>query len=349
MFRSVRAPYLGRAAFSFIAALLTSGVALSAEVNVYSYREPGLTQPLFDKFTAETGIQVNSVYIKDGLMERVAAEGANSPADVLLTVDISRLAQAKELGVSQPVQSDTLDQNIPASLREPNGLWFALTMRARVIYASKDRVAQDAITYEELADPKWRGKLCTRSGQHDYNLGLISSMIAHHGEAEAQEWLTAVRDNLARKPAGNDRSQVKGIFAGECDIALGNTYYMGLMETNDKEPEQKQWAAAVKVLFPNAGDRGTHVNVSGMALAKHAPHPQEALKLMEFLSSAEAQQLYAQGNFEYPVKTGIEASDIVKAWGDLKPDQVSLDEIAKFRKQASEMVDKVAFDEGPSS
>ena len=349
MFRSNRAPFLGRATISFIAALLTSGATLAAEVNVYSYREPGLTQPLFDKFTAETGIQVNSVYIKDGLMERVAAEGANSPADVLLTVDISRLAQAKDLGVSQPIYSDMLDQNIPASLREPSGLWFALTMRARVVYASKERVLQDTITYEELADPKWRGKLCTRSGQHDYNLGLISSMIAHHGEADAQKWLMAVRDNLARKPAGNDRSQVKGIFAGECDIALGNTYYMGLMETNDKEPEQKQWAAAVKVLFPNTGDRGTHVNVSGMAMAKHAPHPQEALKLMEFLSSTEAQQLYAQGNFEYPVKAGIEASDIVKAWGELKPDQVSLDEIAKFRKQASELVDKVAFDEGPSS
>ncbi|WP_417666488.1 Fe(3+) ABC transporter substrate-binding protein [Roseibium sp.] len=336
-------------------ALLASGIAAgtpalaSGEVNIYSYRQPFLIQPLLDAFTKETGIKTNVVFSNKGLGERIAAEGENSPADVMMTVDIGRLDGAKQLGVTAPISSDVVSANIPAEFRDPDGEWVGLTSRARIIYASKERVPQDAITYEELADPKWRGRICTRSGQHSYTLGLIASMIAHHGEEKAEEWLTGVRDNLARKPTGNDRAQVKSIFAGECDISIGNTYYMGKMETNDKEPEQKEWAASVKLLFPNSEERGSHVNLSGVVLAKHAPNRDNALKLIEFLTSHDAQAIYAETNFEYPVTPGIEASERVKSWGTLKPDSLPLADVAKYRKAASELVDRIGFDDGPAS
>jgi len=319
------------------------------EVNVYSYRQPSLVDPLFENFTEKTGIKVNTVFASKGLIERVEAEGANSPADLILTVDIGRLTKAVKSGVVQPLASPAMEKNIPASFRDPAGNWFGLTTRARVVYAAKDRVKQDEITYEELADPKWRGKICIRSGQHVYNVALIASMIAAHGEAETETWLKGLKANLARKPSGNDRAQVKGVFSGECDLAIGNTYYMAKMMLNDKKPEQKEWAASVKMLFPNAKDRGSHVNISGVVLAKNAPNRDSAVKLMEFLSGADAQKIYAGVNHEYPVNGSVEASDLVKSWGALKPDSVSLAEIAKLRKKASELVDKVGFDEGPNS
>lgn len=331
-------------ATSFVAAAHAEG-----EVNIYSYRQPELIQPLLDAFTAETGIQTNIVFASKGLAERMQAEGANSPADVLLSVDIGRLQGAKDLGVTQAVSNTIIEGNIPASLRDSEGHWFGLTTRARVIYASKDRVDQDSITYEELADPKWQGRLCTRSGQHSYSIGLFASMVSHLGEEEATKWLEGVRDNLARKPTGNDRAQVKSIYAGECDIALGNTYYMGKMQTNEKDPEQKDWAASVRILFPNTEDRGTHVNISGMILAKNAPNKENAIKFMEFLSSENAQQIYARDNFEYPVKPGVAASELVSSWGSFNSDQISLNEIAGNRAKASELVDQVGFDNGPSS
>lgn len=319
------------------------------EVNVYSYRQPYLIAPLFKAFTDETGVKVNVIFAKDGLIERMQAEGRNSPADLLLTVDIGRLTQAVDNGVTQPVKSDVLEKAIPAAYRDPAGEWFALTRRARVIYASRERVAQNSITYEELADPKWKGKICVRSGQHVYNTALIASMIAHHGADDTEKWLRGLKANLAAKPSGSDRSQVKSVFAGECDIALGNTYYLAQMLVDDKEPEQKKWAQSIKVLFPNAADRGTHVNISGVVMGKYAPHRANALQLMEFLTSDEAQRLYAEVNDEYPVKDGVPASGIVKSLGELHPDPIALVDIARYRKQASELVDKVAFDDGPSS
>ncbi|MEZ5877720.1 MAG: Fe(3+) ABC transporter substrate-binding protein [Tepidamorphaceae bacterium] len=319
------------------------------EVNIYSYREPELIKPLLDAFTAETGIATNTVYINKGLVERMAAEGANSPADVILTVDIGRLDEALQGGVTQPVSDEAINANIPAHFREPAGNWFALTTRGRVVYASRERVAQDSITYEELADPKWKGRICIRSGQHVYNIGLFASMIAHHGKEKAEAWLTGLRDNLARKPGGNDREQAKGIYSGECDIGIGNTYYVGRMATNEKEPEQKEWAAAIKVLFPNNDERGTHVNISGMAMAKHAPHKENALKLMRFLASEEAQRVYAEQVYEYPVKPGVPPSDLVASWGEIHPDTLPLSEVAGHRKEASELVDEVGFDSGPAS
>ncbi|MFN7167243.1 MAG: Fe(3+) ABC transporter substrate-binding protein [Pannonibacter sp.] len=344
-------PSLARRALlasTFVVAAAPAALA-DGEVNIYSYRQPTLIQPLLDAFTAETGVKTNVIFANEGLEERIAAEGANSPADVLLTVDIGRLDGAKQAGITQPIVSDKVKENIPATYLDPEGHWVGLTTRARVIYASKDRVKQDTITYEELADPKWKGKICTRSGQHVYTIGLVASMIANKGAAEAEKWLVGLRDNLARKPTGNDRTQVQSIMNGECDISLGNTYYMGAMMTNEKEPEQKQWAASAKILFPNAADRGTHVNIAGIVMAKNAPNKDNALKLVEFLSTPKAQQIYAKASHEYPVTPGTAPSELVASFGTLKADTLSLGEIAKNRKAASELVDKVRFDEGPAS
>ncbi len=337
------------AGFAALLSLLLPVAASAAEVHVYSFREPKLMEPLFAAFTAKTGIEVKTVFAKDGLIERIVAEGANSPADVLLTNEFGLLTQARDAGITQPALSPAIEADVPAAYRDPAGHWIGLTRRARVVYASKKRVGQHAITYEELADPKWKGKICARSGQHTYNVALVASMIAHHGAADAETWLKGVKENLARKPSGGDRDQVKAIFAGECDLAIGNTYYMALMATNEKEPEQKDWAAAVKVLFPNAADRGTHVNLTGAALMRNAPGKESGLALIAYLASAEAQTAYAAANHEYPVKDGVAPSDLVQSWGALKPDPIALEEIAKLRRQASELVDKVGFDNGPSS
>ena len=318
------------------------------EVNIYSYREPGLIAPLIEAFAKKTGIKANVVYAKDGLTERISAEGANSPADVLLSVDIGRLTEAKDKGISQPIVSKEVEEEIPAAYRDPDGAWVGLSQRARVVYASKDRVKQDTITYEELADPKWKGKICMRSGQHTYNIGLLASIIAHEGAEKAAKWAEAVKNNLARKPAGGDRDQVKAIYSGECDIAVGNTYYMAAMETSDK-PEQREWAKSVKLLFPNAADRGTHVNISGAVLAKHAPHKEQGLKLIDFLASHEGQMIYAEQVNEYPLDKDVPISKQVQAWGEMKPDTLPLTEVAKNRKQASEIMDKVGFDQGPGA
>lgn len=332
-----------------LASSLAAGTAAAADVNIYTSRQPALIQPLLDAFTKETGLSTAAIFIDKGLQERIAAEGANSPADVIMTVDVGNLDAAKKAGIVQPLTNETLEKNIPAEFRDTDKEWFGLTARGRVIYASKDRVKETAITYEELADPKWKGKLCTRSGQHQYNVALIAAYIAHHGEEAARTWLTGVRDNLARKPEGGDRDQAKAIAAGECDVALGNTYYVGLMQTNEKEPAQKDWAKAINVVMPTFDNGRTHVNISGIALAKNAPNKENAIKLMEYLSGDEAQRIYSEINYEYPLEPGIAVSDAVKAFGDLKPDTLPLAEIAKFRTKASELVDAVGYDDGPQS
>ena len=244
------------------------------------------------------------------------------------------------------MHSDAIDKAIPAGLRDDKDQWFGLTRRARVVYASKDRVKQDAITYEELADRKWRGKICIRSGQHTYNVALVASMIAQHGEEATEKWLTGLKANLARRPAGGDREAVRDVQAGLCDIAVANTYYLAAMLKN---PDQKSWADAVRIIFPNANDRGTHVNVSGMALTANAPNKENAVKLMEFLASPEAQRIYAEANGEYPVVDGVPASPLVQSWGPLKADPLPLTKIAALRKQASELIDRVQFDQGPTN
>jgi iron(III) transport system substrate-binding protein len=323
------------------------GAASAAEkVNIYSYRQPQLIDPLLKAFTTKTGIETNVVFAAAGLNERLAAEGANSPADLLFTVDAGRLSEAKDAGLTQAVKMPELD-SIPAAFRDADGHWFGLTMRGRVVYASKERVKQDTITYDELADPKWKGKICSRSGQHVYNTSLLATVIAHKGEAAAEAWIKGVKENLGRKPAGGDREQVRDVQAGLCDLAIGNTYYMAAML---KDPSQKAWADSVKMLFPDAATpRGTHVNISGMALAKNAPNKAAALKLMAFLASDEAQRLYAEANNEYPISPNVPASELVMSWGKLIPDKLPIENIAKYRKQASELIDKVKFDTGPGT
>lgn len=333
-------------AIATLALVVPSAALAEGEVNIYSYRQEFLIRPLLDAFTKKTGVKANVLFASKGLIQRIKAEGSNSPADVLLTVDIGRLSSAVAEDIAQPVESEVLAEQIPVQFRGGDNKWFALTRRARVVYASKDRVAQDAISYAELAEPKWKGRICIRSGQHPYNIALFAAMISHLGEEKAKAWLEGLKNNLARKPSGNDRNQVKGVYSGECDLAIGNTYYMGKMQTNDKNPEQKKWAEAVKVVFPDSDGRGTHVNVSGMVMAKHAPNRDNAKKLMEFLASDEAQRIYAEVNYEYPVNPDVSWSDLVKSWGTFKADDVSLDRIAELRRRASELVDEVAFNAG---
>lgn len=325
-----------------LALIATAAPALAEEVNLYSYRQPELLQPLTDAFTEATGIEVNVAYIDKGLEERLVAEGDRSPADLIFTVDISRLAAAVQAGVTQPVESAVLEENVPAQYRDPDGQWFGLTTRARIVYASKDRVDPSEITtYEDLADPKWKGRICTRSGTHDYNVALVAAMIHHHGEEYAKEWLQGLKDNLARRPQGNDRAQVKAIWAGECDISLGNTYYMGQMLS---DPEQVEWADSVNVLFPVFENGGTHVNISGVAMTKSAPNRENALKMMEYLTSPEAQEIYAHANYEYPIAPGTEADDLVKGWGSFTADDTNLMTLAEQRGAALRLVEEVDYD-----
>ena len=328
----------------FATALTALGFpAVANDVNVYSYRQPELVKPLFDAFTEQSGITVNVQFLKKGLVEKLVAEGNRSPADVILTVDISRLNSVVEAGVTQPIISEILNNNIPAKFRDPENQWFALTTRARVAYASKKRdLDGEVTTYEDFADPKWKNRICTRSGTNAYNLALTSAVIANHGEDVAKNWLLGLKSNLARKPQGNDRAQVKAIYAGECDISIGNTYYMAKMLAN---PEQIEWANSVRIVFPKFKDGGTHMNVSGVAMTKAAPNKDNALKLIEWLSGDTAQEIYAEANGEYPVNPNLSPSNLVASWGTFIPDDTPLVEIAKLRPSSLELTEIVAFDE----
>jgi iron(III) transport system substrate-binding protein len=330
-----------------IATAFGGALAQAAEVNVYTTRQPELIQPIFDAFTKETGIEVNVLYAEKGLIERMKAEGARSPADLFMTVDISNIKAATDEGLTQPHNNASVNDIVPAEFRDEAGHWFALTTRVRVAYASKERVAEGEVTtYEDLADPKWKGRICTRPGSHPYNLALISAVIAHHGPEAAREWTAALRDNLARKPQGNDRAQVKAVWAGECDIAIGNTYYMGQMLA---DPEQKEWADSVRIVFPTFAEGGAHMNISGAVLTRSAPNPEEAQKLIDFLLTPAAQQLYAELNHEYPVRPGVERSELVQSWGEFTPDTIPLTEIGSLRSEALKIVEETQYDLGPAS
>ncbi|MEF1254674.1 Fe(3+) ABC transporter substrate-binding protein [Vibrio sp. M260112] len=325
-------------------ATIAPSTAMAAEeVNVYSYRQPFLVEPMFNEFTKETGIKVNVKFAKTGLTEKLAQEGEYSPADVILTVDISRLSELTKKNLVQAVESEVLEKNIPAQYQDTNNEWFALTTRTRSVYSSRDRVGRlgEDFTYADLTKPEFKGKICTRSGKHPYNVSLVSAMIAHEGEAATKEWLEGVKANLARKPQGNDRAQVKAIKEGLCDVSLGNSYYLGNM-INDAE--QKAWADAVYINFPNQKTTGTHVNISGMAMAKYAPNKENAQKLMEFLAGDTAQSMYAEVNYEYPVKEGVKRSELVASWGDFKSDMISLDDVANYHEAAIKLLDEVKFD-----
>ncbi len=327
----------------FAVATLSPAVVSAAELNLYTTREPALIAPLLEAFTASSGTKVNTVFLKDGLAERVVAEGASSPADILMTVDAGALVDLAEKGVTQAIESSVLDAAVPAQLRDAKGHWFGLSMRGRVLYAAKD-LDLSAFNYEDLADPKWKGKVCIRAGQHPYNTALFADYIAHYGAADTEKWLAGVKENLARKAAGGDRDVAKDILGGICDIGIANSYYVGLMTSGKGGPEQVKWAEAIKVVLPTFKNGGTQVNISGAAVAKHAPNKAEAVKLLEYLVSDEAQKIYAEANYEYPVKAGAGVDPIIAAFGTLTIDSKPLSEIVGHRKQASELVDKVGFD-----
>lgn len=331
-----------RAAALALCAFPIAMPVLAEEVNVYSTRQPELIEPMFEAFTKKTGIDVNVVFLKSGFIERLKAEGRRSPADLIMTVDIGNLKAAVDEGVTQPVTTPVLEQEVPVAFHGPDGLWWGVTARARVAYASRERVKDGEITtYEDLADPKWKGRICTRSGTHAYNLALTAAMIAHHGEDYAREWLKGLKANLARKPQGNDRAQVKAVWAGECDVAIGNTYYMAQMLA---DPEQREWADAVRIIFPVFEGAGAHMNVSGVAMTLSAPNKDNAIKLMEFLVSPEGQEIYAELNAEYPVVEGVKASPLVESWGAFDPDPLPLTEIADHRSAALRLMQEVDFD-----
>ena len=332
---------LASLALAFASTAFTSP-AFADQVNIYSHRQPELIQPLMDAFTKETGIAVNIAFVDKGMAERLKAEGDRSPADMVLTVDIGRLVELVDAGLTQAVDDPVLTANIPAEYRDPGNQWFGLTTRARIIYAAKDRVQPGEITtYEDLADPKWKGRLCTRSGLNDYNVALTAAYLLHHSPAETTTWLTGLKANLARKPTGGDRDQVKAIWAGECDIAVGNTYYIGQMLS---DPEDKQFADAVRIDFPVFESGGTHMNVSGIAMTRAAPNKAAALTLMTWLSGSAAQQIYAETNHEFPVKPGVARSALVAGWGSFVPDGLALADIAVKRPEAVKLIETVDFD-----
>ncbi|HUH60043.1 MAG TPA: Fe(3+) ABC transporter substrate-binding protein [Candidimonas sp.] len=339
-------PLFRSLALAGLTALSTmSAAAFAADVSLYTTREPKLIQPLLDEFVKDTGIKVNTVFVKDGLIERVKAEGDKSPADVLMTVDIGNLLDLVEAGITQPIKSKVLEEAIPAHLRGADSQWYTLSLRDRVAYVAQD-IDMKEITYEAFADPKWKGKVCIRSGQHPYNTAMIAAMIAHNGAEATETWLRGVKDNLGRKAAGGDRDVARDILGGICDIGIANAYYVGRMKNSEPGSDARKWGDSIKVVrptFANEKSRGTHVNISGASVAKHSPNKENAIKLLEYLVSDKAQSLYANANYEYPVKAGVTLDPVVASFGPLVVDPLPLTEIAKHRKLASELVDKVGF------
>jgi iron(III) transport system substrate-binding protein len=325
--------------------LLAVSPALAAgEVNIYSERQEVLIKPLLDRFSAQTGIKVNLVAGKaDALMQRLASEGINSPADVLLTVDAGNLNRAMELGLFQAVRSETLEKTVPAAYRDQAGHWFGLSMRARPIMYAKDRVnPADLATYQDLTDARWKGKVCVRSSSNVYNQSMVSALIAQHGVPATEAWAKGLVANFARPPQGGDRDQIKALAAGQCDVALVNTYYLGGM-LNASQAEEKEAAAKVAILWPNQKDRGVHVNVSGAGVTKHAKNHDNAVQLLEFLVSEEAQRWYAEANYEYPVRPGTPVSATLAAWGTFKADDLNLAILGEHNPEAVRLMDRAGW------
>ena len=338
-----------------VAALLPAAASVShaqdvrVTINVLTTREKELIAPLLSVFEGLSRVKVNAVYLADNVGEKLAAAARDGQADLFIAAELSQLVAAKDAGITEPVTNEDLVKRVPQAFRDPEGHWFGLTRRLRIVGASKDRVKQSSFTYEELADPKWKGKVCLRSGLHPYNVMLTASMIAHKGPDAAEAWLRGLKANLSGKPAGGDRDQLAAVQAGKCDVALVNSYYVGALRSAKDNPGQAAAGHAVNIIFPNASDRGAHVSVSGMALIKDAPGLNNAALLMDFLTSAPAQFVYAQDNFEYPIREDVNPSGLVESWGAPKTDGIPLDEVAKHYAKAGELIRKVGFDDGPGS
>ena len=313
-------------------------------VNLYSARHYDIDEALYDEFTAETGIEVNVLEGEpDELIERITNEGEQSPADVFIAVDAGRLWRAQEAGIFQPVDSEVLNSRVPENLREPSGLWFGLTTRARVLVYNPENVDPSELsTYEDLADPKWEGRVCVRSSSNVYNQSLVGSMVETDGVEATEAWAEGLVANFARQPEGGDTDQIKAVAAGQCDVAIANHYYWARLAKSD-DPSDQEAVANTAVFFPNQEDRGTHVNISGMGLVESAPHPENAIAFMEFLVSPEAQAVFAEGNNEYPVVDGIDLDPIVAELGDFKVDEVNVSAYGKNNPEVTEIVDRAGW------
>ncbi len=340
-----RIPLIAALAATLVGTLaIPLAAAAAEEVNIYSYRKEVLIRPLLDAFTAATGIRVNLVSGKaDALLERLKSEGINSPADILLTTDVGRLYRAKQAGVFQPVRTPLLERSVPARYRDPEGYWYGLSVRARVIFYAPNRVDPATLsTYEALAGPEWKGRICIRSSSNIYNQSLLASMIANDGPEAAEAWAAGIVANLARKPQGGDRDQIKAVAAGQCDVAIANTYYYaGMLASTDRS--QREAAAKVAIFWPNQQGRGAHVNISGAGITRGAPNKENAIRLLEFLVSEEAQKLYAEKVYEYPVRPGVAVAGTVKQLGDFKADELNLAQLGKYNAEAVRIFDRVGW------
>ena len=335
----------GIAALAALPAILcVPGAVFGKELNIYSHRQPFLINPFIAAYEKETGVKVNTVYAKKGLAQRLQAEGTRSPADVVLTVDIARLHVYADKDLLASVDSAVLRKNIPAHLRDPGGRWFAFSKRARVVVVS--RKAKDAgliKRYEDLTDARWKGRICARPGSHVYNRALIASLIQAHGEEGALAWAKGVVANLARRPQGNDRAQVKAIFEGVCDLSIINNYYFGKLK-HSHVPAHREWTKAVRLIFPNQDGRGAHINISGGGVAKHSRNRGRAVGFLEFLTSEAAQRLYGSVNFEYPVNPAIKPPPELGSWGGgFKEDRIPIARIAELAPRAQLVIDRAGW------
>ncbi|MFA9373501.1 Fe(3+) ABC transporter substrate-binding protein [Poseidonibacter sp.] len=324
--------------------VLTSALFASNEVNVYSHRHYDTDKQLFKMFEEKTGIKVNVVKAKaSALIKRIESEGKKSPADVLITVDAAGLYAAKSKDLLQSINSNYLTTNISENLRDKDNQWFALTKRSRVVVHKIGSDVQNQLkTYEDLADPKFKGQIMVRSSNNEYNQSLLAAVIAHHGEEYALTWAKGVVANMAKEPKGNDRYQVKAVANGIGSIAIANTYYIGKMVDN-KDKSQRDAVSKMKILFPKFENGGTHINVSGAGVAKYSPNKENAIKFIEFLASKDAQKLFAVGNYEYPVLKGVESSKLVSSWGEFKDDTISINTLGENNKAAVKIFDKAGW------
>ncbi len=334
-------------AFILVSALALSAPALAEDkvLNLYSSRHYQSDEALYEAFTRQTGIRVNRIEAgEDALIERIRNEGARSPADVLITVDAGRLWRAEQLGLFQPVRSALLERRVPASFREPGGHWFGFSMRARVIAYHKARVQPaEVATYAALAEPKWKGRICVRSSSNIYNLSLMGALIEHLGAAQAEGWARAVRANLARDPKGGDTDQIKGVAAGECDVAIANHYYYARLAGSAKADERAV-AEKVGIVFPDQAGRGTHVNISGAGVLKHAPHRDAAVKFLEYLASDDAQRYFSDGNNEWPVVASVRVNNpVLAALGAFKYDPLNVAVLGRNQPESQKLYDRVAW------
>lgn len=326
------------------AATFVAGTAGAAEINVYSSRHYQTDEKLYGDFTKQTGIKVNRIEGSgDKLLARLKSEGKNSPADVLITVDAGNLWRANQEGLFLPIKSETIEKRVPANLRHPQGHWVGFSTRARLIFVDKTKVQPGAIqSYEDLADPKWKGKVCIRSSSNMYNLSLMGSLIAHHGDAKAESWAKGVVANFARQPKGGDTDQIKAVAAGECEIAIANSYYFIRLVKSSKDADKKV-VAKVSAIFPNQNNRGTHVNISGAGVMKNAPHKAEAVKFLEYLTSPSAQEYFASGNNEYPVVAGVKIDPALAALGDFKTDTINVAVYGENQPTAQKIYDRAGW------